>query len=94
MNIFASRSHAESDDIVELTYAVEVPMDAVKNSYRVCRYKYCVISEANEVMKSPFEFFTGSTAGSATGGGIIDRSLRLPHNKFEEGSKCILMYIE
>ena len=92
-DVFAFRSHPESDDIVELTHAVEVPIDMVKNSYRVCRYKYCVISDANEVMKSPFEFFAGSTTGSATRGGIIDRSLRLPHNIFETGSKCTYIYI-
>ena len=84
--LFAFRNHAESDDVIELTYTVQVPIDTVKN--RACRYKYCVISDANEVMKTPFEFIAGSTIGSTVHGDIIDRSLRFLHNKFEEGSKC------
>ena len=67
-----------------------MPIDTVKD--RVCNYKYCVISEANEVMKSPFEFFAGSTTGSGTrGGGIINRFLKLSHSKFEKGSKCMIV---
>ena len=88
--LFVSRNFAENDDVVELICTVEVPKDTVN---RVCNYKYCVISDANEVMKSPFEFFTGSTTGSGTHeGGIINRFLRLSHSKLEKGSKCTYVY--
>ena len=81
--IFSSRNHAESDDVVELTHTVEIPIDTVKNRYRTCTYKYCVISDANELMKCPFEFITGH----GIRGGIINRYLKLLCNNFEKGSK-------
>jgi len=78
-----SRNHAEND-VVELIHTVEIPIDAFKN----CRYKYCVISDANEVMKTPFEFISGSTKD----GTIIDRSLKLPHSNFVKGSELKYIY--
>lgn len=83
MYVYVSSSHAESDDAIELTHTVKVPIHTMEQWRNGSRYKYLVISSANEVMKSPFEFITGHTAH----GGIINRSLTLPHNKFEEGSK-------
>ena len=62
-------------DIIELTYTVKVPPNILENSFKAARYKYCVFSNANELMKSPFEFFTGALTSTASGY-VIDRSLR------------------
>ena len=73
-SVFLCSDSAEMDTI-ELTITVKVPKDILEMSYKSTRYKYCVFSSANELMKSPFEFFTGALT-STTSGNVIDRSLR------------------
>ena len=68
-------SNSPADDIIELAHAVKVPKEILEKPKNVARYKYCVFSNANELMKSPYEFFTGSLTSTSMGH-IIDRSLR------------------
>jgi len=68
-------SDSHHDDIIELAHTVKVPKDILEKYGKVSSYKYCAFSDANELMKSPYEFFTGSLTSTTTGR-IIDRSLR------------------
>lgn len=63
-------------DVIELEITVNIPADILKYTNRSARYKYCVFSNANQFMETPYEFFTGALATTVSGS-LIDRSLRL-----------------
>ena len=72
MLLYLYRESADND-IIELVHIVNVPTDAF-NKRPVCRYKYCVFSDAvKEFMKSPYEFIYGNARDKKP----IDRLLLL-----------------
>ena len=67
-------SESAEVDIIELAHIVKAPRDILERVSKAVKYKYCVFSSANEIMK-PLEFISGALISTGTGR-VIDRALR------------------